>query len=356
MDKELTEMANNFLKSYEKLITTSKWPNFYYEWAILLKIRELRFMRSEIFNKSYNFPNVYQALTAIERLVDLPSEKVYPVYLQIWINDMSKLCFDVKINNNKKTINILIKRLIEGVNYNKDVPRYYQLCVDGFNKIGHICKLYPAGSTTITKAADFGSSLIAKGGMSNSQSLQKLLDMDVLNLTKKAIKVLNLANQNESKNLEFKSSFVYDIRKQSKNIVLKKECTKTIASFLNSQGGTLLVGVDDAGKILGLANDLSYSKNSDDKFVLTFKDAVKSSLGISVTNNVNWSLEEVNENKKVLIVEVTPSPFPCWHNNNEFFVRNNASSDRVLSEQEFFKYASSRFKKSGEFQGYNDIK
>ncbi|MBB1317009.1 ATP-binding protein [Shewanella sp. SR43-4] len=351
MERELTQMANKFLASYEKLISTSNWPYFYYEWAILLKIREFRFMRSEIFNKSYNYPKVYQALTAIEKSIDLPTEKVYPEYLQIWINDISKLCLDVKINNSKKTINILIKRLSEGGDYSKDVPRYYQLCVDGFNKIGHICKLYPAGCPTITKAADFGASLSAQGGMSSSQNLQKLLDMDVLNLTKKAIKVLNLANQKESKNLEFKSSFAYDVEKKSKNTALKKECTKTIASFLNSQGGTLLVGVDDDGKILGLANDLSYSNNSDDKFVLNFKEAVKNSLGISVSNNVDWSLEEVDVSKKVLIVEVTPSPFPCWHNTNEFFVRNNASSDRVRSKKEYFEYTSSRFEKSGEFQG-----
>ena len=306
-------------------------------------------MLSEILKDSYNYPNVHQVLLAIEELIEQPFEKLYPEPLQYWINDISKLCLEIKIRNNEKNIKLLMKRLEEGGNCSKDAPRYYQLCVEGFKKVGRICTLYPAGSPTISKAADFGASLCANGGMSTSQYLQKLLNMDVENVTKIAIKALSLANQKEGKKLEFKSSFFYDVKKKCKNTSLKRECTKTVASFLNSQGGTLLVGVDDDGNILGLANDLSHSKNSDDKFVLNFKEAVKNSLGTGVSNNVDWSLEDVGGSKKVLIVEVTPAPFPCWHNGNEFFVRNNASSDRIMSEKNYFEYASSRFEKSGEF-------
>lgn len=351
MEINLTQAANNFLSSYEKLISTSSWPYFYYEWAILKEIRDKRFMLAEILDDSHNYPMVHQILLAIRESIDKPFEKLYPEHLQEWINDMSKLCLEVRLRNNEKSINLLKNRLEEGGNYCEDAPRYYQLCVDGFKKIGRICTLYPAGSPTISEAANFGSSIYASGGMSDSQYLQKLIDMDVENITEKAIKIFHLANQKESKKLEFKSSFTYDVKEDRKNTALKKECTKTVASFLNSQGGTLLVGVDDDGNILGLAKDLSYSKNSDDKFVLNFKEAVKNSLGVSVSNNVDWSLEDVDGRKKVLIVEVTPSPFPCWHNDNEFFVRNNASSDRVISEKQYFEYASSRFEKSGEYLG-----
>jgi hypothetical protein len=345
METNLTQMANKFLSTYEKLISKNEWPYFYYQWAVLREVRERRFMLSELRSESHNYPEVHQVLLAIKESIDQPFEKLYPEPLQNWINDMSKLCLEVKIRNNKENIRLLMERLEEGGHYDESVPKYYQLCVEGFKKIGRICKIHPAGSPVINKAVDFGSCLSARGGMSDSRYLKKLIDMDGDNISKKAIKLLNLVNQKEDKKLEFKSSFAYDVKKDCKNTALKKECTKTVASFLNSQGGTLLVGVDDDGTVLGLTRDLSYSKNSDDKFVLNFKEAIKNTLGVGVSNNVDWSLEDVGEGKKVLIVEVTPAPFPCWHNGNEFFVRNNASSDRVTSEKKFFEYASSRFDK-----------
>tara|TARA_R110001583_G_C5589979_1_gene403658 strand:- start:127 stop:1191 length:1065 start_codon:yes stop_codon:yes gene_type:complete len=354
METVLTKAAKNFLSEFEKLISTSNWPYFYYEWAILLRIRDKQFMHSEIHDESHNYPNVHQVLQAIKTSIEQPDEKLYPKVLQEWINDMSKLCLEVRNRNNEINIKRLMKRLEEGGHCNQDVPKYYQLCVEGFRKVGRICEIYPSGSTIISKAAGFGSHLFARGGMSDSQYLHKLLDMDVEKLTKKAIHLIHLAaNQKESKTLEFKSSFIYDIKGNRKDKLLKKECTKTIASFLNSHGGILLVGVDDNGKILGLAKDIEYSKNNDDKFILSFKDAVKNSLGVSVLNNVDWSLEDVGGCKKALIVEVKPATFPCWHG-NEFFIRNNPSSDRVLSVQDFNEYTSSRFGSSSEYFGVLD--
>jgi hypothetical protein len=351
----LTKAAKNFLSEFEKLISTSNWPYFYYEWAMLMRIKDKQFMHSEIHDESHNYPKVHQVLQAIKTSIEQPYEKLYPEVLQEWINDMSKLCLEVRNRNNEINIKRLMKRLEEGGHYSQDVPKYYQLCVKGFRKVGRICEMYPSGSTSISKAADFGSRLCARGGMSDSQYLQKLLDMDVEGLTQKAINLIHLAaNQKESKILEFKSSFVYDIKEDRNNKLLKKECTKTIASFLNSLGGILLVGVDDYGKILGLAKDIEYSKNDDDIFILNFKEAVKNSLGVSVSNNVDWSLEDVGGCKKALIVEVKPAPFPCWHdgkNGKEFFVRNNAASDRVMSEQDYYEYTSSRFGMSGKYLG-----
>jgi predicted HTH transcriptional regulator len=42
--------------------------------------------------------------------------------------------------------------------------------------------------------------------------------------------------------------------------ILRKSVTKTIAAFLNSEGGTLLIGVADSGSVLGIEPDFEYLK------------------------------------------------------------------------------------------------
>lgn len=41
---------------------------------------------------------------------------------------------------------------------------------------------------------------------------------------------------------------------------LQKAITKTIAAFLNTRGGTLLIGVHDSGTVLGIERDFQYFK------------------------------------------------------------------------------------------------
>ena len=60
----------------------------------------------------------------------------------------------------------------------------------------------------------------------------------------------------ESAVLEFKSSARWDMKENRVNKMLQQVIVKTVAAFLNSEnGGTLLIGVDDDGKITGLAHD-----------------------------------------------------------------------------------------------------
>ncbi|MCA1707064.1 MAG: ATP-binding protein, partial [Actinobacteria bacterium] len=66
----------------------------------------------------------------------------------------------------------------------------------------------------------------------------------------------DLIRRGESHHLEFKSSARWDYREGRKNKDLETAIVKTIAGFMNSDGGTLLIGVDDDGTVLGLQPDL----------------------------------------------------------------------------------------------------
>ena len=69
----------------------------------------------------------------------------------------------------------------------------------------------------------------------------------------------------ESATVEFKSSARWDLREQKKNPVLEQVILKTIAALLNTDGGTLLLGVADDGTVLGLEPDYQtlQKKNAD---------------------------------------------------------------------------------------------
>ena len=75
--------------------------------------------------------------------------------------------------------------------------------------------------------------------------------------------ILTLIKEGESDKVEFKSSLRYDYKNSNVNKSLEEVVVKTIAGFMNSDGGMLLIGVGDKGAILGLENDYFSLKNED---------------------------------------------------------------------------------------------
>ena len=80
----------------------------------------------------------------------------------------------------------------------------------------------------------------------------------------------------ESLHLEFKSSFRWHIQKKQHDDVITHACLKTVAAFLNGEGGVLLIGVEDRGTICGIEHD---GFLNDDKFSTHFFNCFDSSLG-----------------------------------------------------------------------------
>lgn len=74
---------------------------------------------------------------------------------------------------------------------------------------------------------------------------------------KNEIVIINLGS--ETKNKEYKTSIFYSASDEPQEKVI----LKTIAGFLNSydSGGSLFIGVNDSGDIIGIKNDLNYSDN-----------------------------------------------------------------------------------------------
>lgn len=136
------------------------------------------------------------------------------------------------------------------------------------------------------------------------------------------LRMLMATAENES--LEFKSSFRWDMKNQKVNRHLEKAVMKTIAAFLNSQGGHLVLGVDDNQIITGLASDYStLGKPNSDGFENHFTHIFHNMIGAEFRQFVRLHWTKIDE-KDCCVVNVVPAPKPAYlrtEDNEEFYIR-----------------------------------
>ena len=156
-----------------------------------------------------------------------------------------------------------------------------------------------------------------------------------------------LIAQGESADLEFKSSFRWDVRESKVNRTLEGVILKTLAGYMNGQGGTLLIGVADDGSIVGLEPDYKTLKKQDrDGFEQALMTAVATKLGADACRSVHIVFHSVTS-KEVCRVMVTPMTRPVYVKDGDspkLYVRTGVLT-RELNVQEAVDYTSSRWAK-----------
>ena len=156
-----------------------------------------------------------------------------------------------------------------------------------------------------------------------------------------------LIGQGESATLEFKSSFRWDLRENKVNRALEGVILKTLAGYMNGNGGTLLIGVSDDGSVLGLERDYKALKKQDrDGFEQALMTAVATKLGADACRAVQVVFSSV-ENKDVCRVIVAPMARPVYVKDGEspkLYVRTGVLT-RELNVQEAVDYTTSRWPK-----------
>ena len=132
-------------------------------------------------------------------------------------------------------------------------------------------------------------------------------------------------NRGEGPQTEFKTTLRVNLHTGQPDPKLEHAVLKTIAAFLNSNGGTLFVGVNDEGEAVGLEND---KFPNEDKLALHLDSLVKDRLGGFVFACIRPSFAEV-QGKRILAVECTASTTPVFlksGGDEEFYIRAGASS------------------------------
>lgn len=180
----------------------------------------------------------------------------------------------------------------------------------------------------------------------NAESLSVLSKVDsILEITESLTegdKIKSLVLQGESKSLEFKQTFDWCLRQKTKQKYVEDSCLKTIVGFLNSDGGILLIGVEDSGMIPGIDDERSkFHKDSNDKYLLYLKDKIKNRIGTPFFRYIDIITVEV-DGKTVIEVVCKPSDEEVFLDEKEFYIRTSPSTDK-LEGKELSSYLKKRF-------------
>jgi len=125
--------------------------------------------------------------------------------------------------------------------------------------------------------------------------------------------LVSLIEAGEGEQAEFKASARWDPKQGKVNADLGDAVARTVAGFLNHRGGTLLVGVGDSGKIVGLERDYGTLRRQDrDGFEQFVVSLVKTRLGGDVCPRVHVTFEKT-EDLDVCRIVVEPSPRPVYY-------------------------------------------
>ena len=165
----------------------------------------------------------------------------------------------------------------------------------------------------------------------SSQTILEQLDsmLQTIGMLSTADEVLGLARQGESKNAEFKESLSLDVKKKTKEKYIELASLKTIVAFMNSDGGSLLIGVSDEGILKGVDFEIEkLHKGSVDKMLLHLKNLIKYQIGEEFYPFINSELVGI-DGARIIIVKVQSSKEPCFLNKTDFYVRTNPATDKL---------------------------
>ena len=160
-------------------------------------------------------------------------------------------------------------------------------------------------------------------------------------------RVEELLKLQESKTLEFKSSLRWNLaedRQDDRHVT--HAILETIAAFLNTEGGDLLIGVADDRTVLGIDHD---RLDSDDEFMRHLAQAVRNGLGARAGTCIDPKTQIV-EGKTVCLVSCQRSPEPVylrWKGlektaEGDLYVRSGPRTVR-LDGADVGKYVATRF-------------
>lgn len=154
-----------------------------------------------------------------------------------------------------------------------------------------------------------------------------------------------ILKDDEGKKLEFKSSLQFNTKDKVKDKSLNFDILKAIAAFANTEGGTLLIGIEDNKNIYGLEDgDFTTftSENKKDAYKLLIDNLIRDNFG----GAFHYNLEDIKfyqiEQKtvcKITVKEKYPTPVyisksvPNKPKYQAFFIRAQAGSPELKDEE-----------------------
>jgi predicted HTH transcriptional regulator len=149
-------------------------------------------------------------------------------------------------------------------------------------------------------------------------------------------RIAQIISGGENDRTEFKSTLRWSLKEKKMDHGVEIAWLKTVAAFLNSGGGCLVIGVDDQGVPLGIGPD---AFDNEDKYLLHVNNRLQEHIGIEQAANVRFGLHPAG-NVKVLLVECSPASQPVFLTDGgqeSFYVRAGPGT-RKLSMSQMLAY------------------
>jgi hypothetical protein len=145
---------------------------------------------------------------------------------------------------------------------------------------------------------------------------------------------IKMIDAGESTNVEFKSTLKVNLHTGVSDQKMEMACIKTLAGFMNTKNGTLIIGVSDKKEILGLDTDLaSFGNKHDlmDEFQKHLDNLIENYLGNSAYSLITLTFPEIDGTVVCRIDVSFSKKGPVYVKNKaikseEFYIRRAAST------------------------------
>ncbi len=145
----------------------------------------------------------------------------------------------------------------------------------------------------------------------------------------------------ESEAVEFKSTLRINLHTGGKDPRMELAVLRTLAGFLNTNGGTLVVGVSDDGSPVGIQAD---EFDNEDKMNLHLVNIVTSRMGIAAMTAMHVHFED-HDDFRVMVVRCQKAPTPVFVKDGDlerFYIRTGPATTE-LSPSQTQNYIKQRF-------------
>jgi len=154
--------------------------------------------------------------------------------------------------------------------------------------------------------------------------------------------LLDILINGESEAVEFKSTLRTNLHTGNKDPRMELSVLKTLAGFLNTNGGMLVIGVSDDGSPIGIHAD---GFSNEDKMSLHLVNIVKSRLGVQAMTSIHAHFDD-HDDYRVMVVKCRKSSTPVFLKDGDaerFYIRTGPSTTE-LSASQTQEYIKQRFK------------
>ena len=156
-----------------------------------------------------------------------------------------------------------------------------------------------------------------------------------------SVALIDMIRDGESAVVELKSTLRTNLYTNKHDKKIEYAVLKTLAGFLNTNGGTLVIGVSDDRKPVGIEAD---NFPNADKMSLHLTNIVNAHLGPNAMTLIHTNLDDF-EGSRILVVNCQRSPTEVYLRDDDvqrFYVRTGPAT-RELTGSDMVKYINQRF-------------